>query len=54
MRDGQGRKRNKPVRLERAKHKLLVRTSEGYIKIRYRRYKVGGKWRHELIGPFEE
>jgi len=46
---------SRKIRLHRVKHKLTAVTREGVrIKIRYRRYRdAKGKWRHELIGPFD-
>lgn len=51
---GYGRKPNIRLHLERSKHKAVIQTCSGPIKIRYRRYKdERGRWRHELIGPFD-
>lgn len=49
-----GRAKNKPVHLCRTRHKMSITVGNTRIKIRYRRFRdARGKWRHELIGPFD-
>lgn len=51
---GLARKPKVVVHLVRKEHKVVVQTEHGPLKIRYRRYRdKRGKWRMELIGPFD-